>query len=82
MNRISHSVDTKGKKADLLLNAKKTKLMHINGSENMQNMKVNNTNLEYMKNLKYFCSLKETLAHVGKMWKPELQWESKNLETH
>ena len=42
--RILYSVDTEGKKAGLLLNATKTKVKHINGSENAQNIKVNNTN--------------------------------------
>ena len=31
--------------------------MHVNGSVNVQNIKVNNTNLEYMKNFKYLGSI-------------------------
>ena len=59
MKRILHRVNTEGKKAGLQLNAKKTKVMHINGNENVQNIKVNNTNLDYVKNFKYLGSIKE-----------------------
>ena len=49
MKRILYWVDTEGKKAGLLQNGKKTKVLHINGSENSQNIKVNNKNREYVK---------------------------------
>ena len=50
MKIILHRVGTEGKKSGLQLNSKKTKVMHINGNENVQNIKVNNTNLDYVKN--------------------------------
>ena len=59
MKAILQRVDTEGKKAGLKLNAKKTKVMHINkGSVPQQNITVDNTNLEYVSQFKYLGSIK------------------------
>ena len=62
----------------LLLNVKKTKVMHKNGSENAQNLNINNTNHEYKKKkLKILVLSKKTLVYVGKILEPEYQWQTK-----
>ena len=45
MRRILYRVDAEGNTAGLKLNAKKTKVMHINGVVTPQNFKVNGTDL-------------------------------------
>ena len=59
MKRILHRVDMEGRKAGLLLNAKKTKVMHINGKDVPQSIKVDSTSLEYVNQFKYLGSIKE-----------------------
>ena len=58
MRKVLHSVDEAGKIANLKLNAKKTKVMHINGKESPPDIQVNNTSLEYVKHFKYLGSVK------------------------
>ena len=62
MRRILHRVDSAGHHADLKLNAKKTKVMHIEGKdskpEEYTSIKVNGTNLEKVKDFKYLGSIK------------------------
>ena len=59
MKRILHRVDMEGRKAGLLLNAKKTKVMHINSKAVPQSIKVDGTSLEYVNQFKYLGSIKE-----------------------
>ena len=56
MKRILHRVDMEGRKAGLLLNAKKTKVMHINSKAVPQSIKVDGTSLEYVNQFKYLGS--------------------------
>ena len=58
MKDILYKVDTAGKAANLKLNAKKTKVMHVNGKATPPNIQVNNIDLEYVKNFKYLGSIK------------------------
>ena len=58
MKKVLNSVDEAGKTVNLKLNAKKTKVMHINGKEVPPDIQVNDTNLEYVENFKYLGSVK------------------------
>ena len=75
---ILHGVDTEGRKEGLHLNVKKTKVLHINGRENIQNIKVINTNLEV--NFKYLTSIKENTGSCRQVVKTRTAMV-KNLET-
>ena len=49
MKRILNRVDIAGRNASLKLNAKKTNVMHVNGTNNTaKDIKVYNSNLEYV----------------------------------
>ena len=58
MKRILYRVDTAGKSANLKLNAKKTKVMHVNGSSAPPKIQINKTDLEYVTHFKYLGSIK------------------------
>ncbi|GFR82455.1 endonuclease-reverse transcriptase [Elysia marginata] len=62
MNRILHKVNNAGQQAGLLLNAKKTKVMHIPASKESSNVepdiKIDRTSLENVDNFKYLGSIK------------------------
>ncbi|GFR65589.1 endonuclease-reverse transcriptase [Elysia marginata] len=62
MKRILHRVNNAGQQAGLLLNAKKTKVMHIPASKETSNVepdiKIDRTSLENVDNLKYLGSIK------------------------
>ena len=61
MKRILHRVDTAGKEAGLKLNAKKTKVMHIKGTNSTcqpPSIKINEVSLENVDDFKYLGSIK------------------------
>ncbi|GFS01385.1 endonuclease-reverse transcriptase [Elysia marginata] len=62
MKRILHRVNNAGQQAGLLLNAKKTKVMHIPASKESSNVepdiKIDRTSLENVDNFKYLGSIK------------------------
>ena len=61
MKRILHRVDTAGKEAGLKLNAKKTKFMHIKGTNptcQPPSIKINQASLENVDDFKYLGSIK------------------------
>ena len=63
MKRILHRVDTSGKGAGLLLNAKKTKVMNISGTalqHGPSEIKVNKISLENVSSFKYLGSTKKS----------------------
>ena len=63
MKRILHRVDTSGKGAGLLLNAKKTKVMNISGKalqHGPSEIKVNKISLENVSSFKYLGSTKKS----------------------
>ena len=60
MRRILHRTDIAGRRAGLNLNAKKTKVMHINTMENQSNIRVDGTNLENVDHFKYLGSIKSS----------------------
>ncbi|RUS69941.1 hypothetical protein EGW08_022297 [Elysia chlorotica] len=67
MKRILNRVDIAGRKASLKLNAKKTKVMYINDTNNTANdIKVDNSKLEYVQCFKYLGSLKENNGSCSK----------------
>ncbi|RUS81011.1 hypothetical protein EGW08_011216 [Elysia chlorotica] len=67
MKRILNRVDIAGRKASLKLNAKKTKFMHINDTNNTANdIKVDNSKLEYEQCFKYLGSVKENNGSCSK----------------
>ena len=67
MKRILNRVDTAGRNASLKLNAKKTKVMHVNSTNNIEeDIKVDNSNLEYVQNFKYLGSVKENNGSCSK----------------
>ena len=54
MKRILNRLDIAGRNASLKLNAKKTKVMHVNDTNNTaKDIKVDNSNLEYVQSFKY-----------------------------
>ena len=67
MKRILNRVDTAGRSASLKLNARKTKVMHINYTNNTaEEIKVDNSNLEYVQSFKYLGSVKENNGSCSK----------------
>ena len=61
MKRIIHRVDTAGKEAGLLLNAKKTKVMHVRGKVSPitpPEVKIDSVSLENVEHFKYLGSIK------------------------
>ena len=60
MEEILDRVNNEGKKAGLLLNAKKTKVMHVNKRLDIPNVKVDNISLDYVTHFKYLGSIKES----------------------
>ena len=60
MKRILNRVQIAGTNASLKLNAKKTKVMHINDTNNTaKEIKVDNSNFKYVQSFKYLGSVKE-----------------------
>ncbi|RUS81683.1 hypothetical protein EGW08_010545 [Elysia chlorotica] len=67
MKRILNRVDIAGRKASLKLNAKKTKVMHIIDTNNTANdIKVDNSKLEYVQCFKYLGPMKENNGSCSK----------------
>ncbi|GFR89585.1 RNA-directed DNA polymerase from mobile element jockey-like, partial [Elysia marginata] len=59
MKKILHRVNNAGQQAGLLLNAKKTKVMHIPASKESSNVEpIHRTSLENVENFKYLGSIK------------------------
>ena len=61
MKRIIHRVDAAGREAGLLLNAKKTKIMHVRGKKTPSQppeVKINGVSLENVDHFKYLGSIK------------------------
>ena len=60
LKKILNRVDIAGRNASLKLNAKKTKVMHVNDTnDTADDIKVNNSNLEYVQCFKYLGSVNE-----------------------
>ena len=68
MKRILHRVDTAGREAGLKLNAKKTKVLHIAGTNSQKNneITIDNVPLEKVKDFKYLGSIKADDATCSK----------------
>ena len=66
MKQILNRVDIAGKSASLKLNAKKTKVMHVNSSNTAEDITVDNSSLEYVESFKYLGSVKENNGSCSK----------------
>ena len=68
MRRILYRVDAAGKEDGLKLNAKKTKVLHVNAKEttNKEEILVDKTPLENVKDFKYLGSIKTEDGHCTK----------------
>ena len=60
MCNILNKVNDAGERSGLKLNAKKTKVMHINSKDTHEPIIVNGDTLEYVLNMKYLGSVKES----------------------
>ena len=65
MKRILNRVDIAGRNASLKLSAKKTKVMHVNDTNNTAK-DINNSNLEYVQSFKYLGSVQENNGSCSK----------------
>ena len=77
MKIILKKKDIAGRDAVLKLIAKKTTCMYINGRDTPQEIKVDNSNLEFVQNFKYLGTIKENDGSCTNLSEQELPWPNK-----
>ena len=81
MRRILHRVDSAGRNFGLNLNAKKTKIMHIGGETTETEIKIDNVQLEQVKDFKYLGSIKSNDGSCTKDVKTRIGMAKRKMTT-
>ena len=79
MCSVLNKVNDAGERSGLKLNAKKTKVMHINGKSDPDPIFINGVNLEYVSDMKYLGSIKEENGSCSKDVKTRIAMAKKKM---